>query len=137
MPDARCTRGLVCQLCKRCAHEHTGSAEAIRHSLRNGFTAYTCSPRCTGLVSHRRLEFITRNLIPASGDRDRTTSPSASVPLVSRHKGVHRIPRPTFVTTRTPLLRERDSAQTIINLRKTEEEYFSRRGLTLRGVDSD
>ena len=27
------------------AHEHTGSAEAIRHSLRNGFTAYTCSSR--------------------------------------------------------------------------------------------
>src|SRR4051794_13344616 len=25
---------------KKCAHEHTGSAEAIRHSLRNGFTAY-------------------------------------------------------------------------------------------------
>ena len=27
------------------AHEHTGSAEAIRPSLRNGFTAYTRSPR--------------------------------------------------------------------------------------------
>ena len=27
------------------AHEHTGSAEAIRPSLRSGFTAYTCSPR--------------------------------------------------------------------------------------------
>src|ERR1700682_1218213 len=26
---------------KENAHEHTGSAEAIRHSLRNGFTAYT------------------------------------------------------------------------------------------------
>jgi hypothetical protein len=25
---------------KKCAHEHTGSAENIRHSLRNGFTAY-------------------------------------------------------------------------------------------------
>jgi hypothetical protein len=25
---------------KRSAHEHTGSAEAIRHSLRDGFTAY-------------------------------------------------------------------------------------------------
>jgi hypothetical protein len=27
------------------AHEHTGSAEAVRPSLRNGFTAYTRSPR--------------------------------------------------------------------------------------------
>jgi hypothetical protein len=25
---------------KECAHEHTGSAESIRPSLRNGFTAY-------------------------------------------------------------------------------------------------
>jgi hypothetical protein len=24
MPDARCTRGLVCMCTKRCAHEHTG-----------------------------------------------------------------------------------------------------------------
>ena len=40
MPDARCTRGLVCKKQKKNAHEHTGSAEALRHSLRNGFTAY-------------------------------------------------------------------------------------------------
>ena len=40
MPDARCTRGLMCKLAKKGAHEHTGSAENIRHSLRNGFTAY-------------------------------------------------------------------------------------------------
>jgi len=40
MPDARCTRGLVCKWTKENAHEHTGSAEALRHSLRNGFTAY-------------------------------------------------------------------------------------------------
>jgi hypothetical protein len=36
MPDARCTRGLVCKIVRRNAHEHTGSAEAIRHSLREG-----------------------------------------------------------------------------------------------------
>ena len=40
MPDARCTRGLVCMCTSKCAHEHTGEAENIRHSLRNGFTAY-------------------------------------------------------------------------------------------------
>src|SRR6202163_1684020 len=40
MPDARCTRGLACKTGNENAHEHTGSAEAIRHSLRNGFTAY-------------------------------------------------------------------------------------------------
>src|SRR3982075_668088 len=37
----RAAPAVSCAMCtKRCAHEHTGSAEAIRHSLRNGFTAY-------------------------------------------------------------------------------------------------
>ena len=40
MPDARCTRDLMRNVHKECAHEHTGEAENIRHSLRNGFTAY-------------------------------------------------------------------------------------------------
>ena len=40
MPDARCTRGPVCKMGEGNAHEQTGSAEALRHSLRNGFTAY-------------------------------------------------------------------------------------------------
>jgi hypothetical protein len=35
---------------KRNAHEHTGSAEAIRHSLRNGFTAYSALSLVIGLV---------------------------------------------------------------------------------------
>ena len=49
-----------------------------RHSLRNGVTAYTWSPRCAGLSGHRRRVLVTRGLISASGDRDRTISPSAS-----------------------------------------------------------
>jgi hypothetical protein len=40
MPDARCTRGLACKTGKENAHEHTGSAEALRHSLRNGFNGF-------------------------------------------------------------------------------------------------
>ena len=52
MPDARCTRGLVCKMDKGNAHEHTGSAEALRHSLRNGFTAYNViSPENRALLS--------------------------------------------------------------------------------------
>ena len=35
-PGARCTRGPVCLLLGKNAHEHTGSAEAIRPSLRGG-----------------------------------------------------------------------------------------------------
>src|SRR6266852_2360710 len=37
---------------KENAHEHTGSAEALRHSLRNGFTAYfALSPENRALLS--------------------------------------------------------------------------------------
>src|SRR4249920_3414595 len=39
-PGARCTRGLVCKVRNKNAHEHTGSAGASRPSLRSGFTAY-------------------------------------------------------------------------------------------------
>src|ERR1700730_18009110 len=41
MPDARCTRGLVCKGQKEKRTRAYRAAEAIRHSLRNGFTAYT------------------------------------------------------------------------------------------------
>jgi hypothetical protein len=54
MPDARCTRGLVCKRAEKSAHEHTGSAEAIRHSLRNGFTAYAVISPATNSSCHRR-----------------------------------------------------------------------------------
>src|ERR1700675_266384 len=50
-PDARCTRGLVCKHAQKNAHEHTGSAEAIRHSLRNGFTAYNALSPVIGFLA--------------------------------------------------------------------------------------
>ena len=40
MPDARCTRGLVCKIVQRKRTRAYRAAENIRHSLRNGFTAY-------------------------------------------------------------------------------------------------
>jgi hypothetical protein len=39
---------------KECAHEHTGSAEASRLSLRDGFTAYFVLSPVNGLCCHRR-----------------------------------------------------------------------------------
>jgi hypothetical protein len=54
MPDARCTRGLACKTGNENAHEHTGSAENIRHSLRNGFTAYNALSPATNSSCHRR-----------------------------------------------------------------------------------
>jgi hypothetical protein len=54
MPGARCTRGLVCKIVRKNAHEHTGSAETLRHPPRNGFTAYIALSPATNSSCHRR-----------------------------------------------------------------------------------
>jgi hypothetical protein len=64
MPDARCTRRPVCKKVQENAHEHTGSAENIRHSLRNGFTAYNALSSATNSSCHRRRRI---SGIPAPG----------------------------------------------------------------------
>jgi hypothetical protein len=50
MPGARCTRGLVCQLRKQRRTRAYRAAEALRHPLRNGFTAYIALSPVSGLV---------------------------------------------------------------------------------------
>jgi hypothetical protein len=50
---ARCTRGLVCKAVRKNAHEHTGSAETLRHSPRNGFTTYAVLSPATNSSCHR------------------------------------------------------------------------------------
>jgi len=63
---------------RRSAHEHTGTDGAIRHSLRNGFTAYAVLSPATNSSCHRRqrisgrsssVELISppHNLAPATG----------------------------------------------------------------------
>ena len=55
------------------AHEHTGSAEAVRHPLRNGFTAYFVLSPVSGLFCHRHWRDIFRQLsasIAAPGPHD-------------------------------------------------------------------
>ncbi len=68
--------------CARCtkenAHEHTGSAEAIRHSLRDGFTAYFVLSPGTGLSCPRHLADTSATLdasVRASGPHDLTSTP--------------------------------------------------------------
>jgi hypothetical protein len=85
-----------CALCSRSMHTsiHSGGTGNIRHSPRNGFTAYIALSPGTGLFCPRHFRGIVshQTLAPASGRQDHTTSPSASVSLVSRHRRVHRIP---------------------------------------------
>ena len=83
------------------AHEHTGSAEAIRHSLRNGFTAYIVLSPVSGLVVTVTDRITPADLAPASRRQDHTTSPYAFVhssALARLNKSVHRIPSQRLVT---------------------------------------
>ena len=83
------------------AHEHTGSAEAVRPSLRTGFTTYfVLTPARPGLfvTVASVMRSIIANLTPAKGRQDHTTLSSAQAALVSRSPRVHRSPRPTSVT---------------------------------------
>jgi hypothetical protein len=84
MPDAGHTRGLACKKSALLRTQATTGQPGQPALPAQWVTAYTRSPRCTGLFGHRRLALVTQGLIPASGDRDNTTSPSASRALVFR-----------------------------------------------------
>jgi hypothetical protein len=49
------------------ARKKSQGSRNTRHSLRNGFTAYTCSPRCAGLFGHRRPAKRPAGLDPSVG----------------------------------------------------------------------
>jgi hypothetical protein len=81
------------------AHEHTGSAETLRPSLRNGFTAYSALPgERAFLPPSPPRSLLFKNLTPASRRQDHTASPSA--PACARQPQAARPPHPTarFVT---------------------------------------
>src|SRR5262245_50832935 len=72
----------------------TGSTGAVRLSLRDGVTVSFVLFPVTGLSCHRRLSrklVRAKDLAPASGRQNHTTSPSADVAFVSRNTCVHRI----------------------------------------------
>jgi hypothetical protein len=67
---------------KENAHEHTGSAEASRPSLRDGVTVYRALTPVTGFVATVAGGILPANLTPASGRQDHTTSPYAETTFV-------------------------------------------------------
>src|SRR2546430_9834567 len=83
MPGACCTRGLVCNGVDRCAHEHTGTAGALRHPLRNGLTAYAA------LSLETNSSCLHRCRLDGSIDPVGSTSPPAALhqPRVSGPHG--------------------------------------------------
>jgi hypothetical protein len=101
-PGARCTRGLVCNVRRKCAHEHTGPAEASRLSLRDGFTvSFGLSP-VTGFLATVACERIHKldASTGASGPHDFAVRISHARPSqLSRPPHLTR----AFVTCATPL----------------------------------
>jgi hypothetical protein len=86
------------QVAQKNAHEHTGSAEAIRHSLRNGFTLIPCSPRRPGFFATvvRAPERELDASVAASGPHVFAVRLGA-VRLTALRRPSH--PRPASVTT--------------------------------------
>ncbi|MFH0300048.1 hypothetical protein AAFX91_23010, partial [Bradyrhizobium sp. 31Argb] len=79
-------------------------------SLRDGVTASFVLSPVTGLSCHRHLKrelLRAKNLAPASGRQDHTTSPSADVTLVFRNNCVHRISPHVRDDREPPLIRVR------------------------------
>src|SRR6266699_7066684 len=82
----------------------TGSDVSLRHSPRNGFTAYfVLSPARSGLFVTVISRLLGADLTPASRRQDHTTSPSASAPFVTCAARVHRIPPRVRDDARSPL----------------------------------
>jgi hypothetical protein len=100
-PAVSCAR-----LCEECAHEHTGSAETLRHPPRNGFTAYAVLSPATNSSCHRRcrldgcsirLDRIShRQLDTSNGCQNHTVLPYASAPFVLRAVNRSRETRPAI-----------------------------------------
>ncbi|MEA2917500.1 MAG: hypothetical protein QOJ15_9581 [Bradyrhizobium sp.] len=123
-PGARCTRGLVCKNAQKNAHEHTGSAEAIRHSLRNGLRLIRALPGDRAFLPPSPA-LLSANLTPASGRQDHTTSPSASAPFV-KSASASTASRPASVTLRNAPLGQDGYSYSLI-LTSEKPNFFAKR----------
>jgi hypothetical protein len=141
-----------CAKCaKRCAHEHTGTAEALRHSLRNGLTAYAelSLETNSSCLHHCRLDGsidpVGSISPPAAWHQPRVSGPhgfavrfsadhlarcarSRITALQTRFApdaAASTASRPAFVTTRDPpLLSRRDARKKPLIWGGWEAEYF-------------
>jgi hypothetical protein len=122
------------------AHEHTGSAEAVRPSLRNGFTAYiVLSPARPGLlvtVIPKKRELLA-NLTPAigaSGPHD------FAVRFTRRSSKAHPrppLPAPTSVTmANVPSSRDGMARDKQVIWVRSQELFLKIRNDGVKGMDT-
>jgi hypothetical protein len=137
-PGARRTRSLACKMIEAHEHRHHRFAGFTRPSLRNGFNGFLRAlpgdRACLPPSSLRSL--LLKNLMPASGHQDHTTSPSASAPFVKGAIHVHRIP-PRVRDDREPPLCEAGRGELVKVICPTgKAENFSCGGWTRKLPDS-
>jgi hypothetical protein len=95
----RAAPAVSCAMCtKKCAHEHTGSAESIRPSLRNGFTAYSALSPATNSCCHRRLRIDDFAHPGWAGKTSAglTSATDARTTRLHRTQHLHHMPRPAI-----------------------------------------
>jgi len=97
MPGADRTRSLVCEMKKHTSKVTTGNAERSGIPRAMVWAAAPCSPRCLGLVSHRRSrDYLPQTWPQRRGDRttrlDRTRRAAR---LATQPRPPH--PAPTLV----------------------------------------
>ena len=115
----------------------TGTAESSRHSLRDGFNAYSALSPGTGLSCPRRRA-ITARLGLSVGRPGPHAFTSASAPFVrtndrARRQGVHRIPRSTCRDDRPkrPSASEAGRGHHTSDFRDLPSDLFWRGGLDM------
>ena len=132
MPGARCTHSLACKMKTSIRVSHHRFAETLGHSLRDGVNGFLRalpgdrallppSPADMACLNPVGPTLPPRNLTPASGRQDHTTSPSAAI--VSRPRAVDRsriqenppcdhVARPTLPRPPHPAPNVRDDRET-------------------------
>jgi hypothetical protein len=125
-PDAPAAARVVVESTRVSHHGHT---ENTRHSPRNGFNGFLRAlpgdRACLPPSSLRSL--LLKNLMPASGHQDHTTSPSASSALVRSAVRVHRIPPHVRDDRETPLDLGRDGLVYCCFYRTEKRKIFRER----------
>jgi hypothetical protein len=119
---------------KKGAHEHTGTDGTLRHSLRNGFTAYIALSPENGSFASVIGGTPPANLTPAPRRQDHTTSPYASVTLVRRDISVHRISLHVRDDREAPFIRRETRGVMPLICPTARDEYFLGEGWTDFGV---
>ena len=132
MPDARCTRGLACNVHQKMrtrAYRFGGNTPAFPAQWLYGlYVIVLVTGFLATIIPEKR--WLLPNLTPAPGRRTRTISPYAFATLVSRSISVHRIP-PHVRDDRDRPSACRETGQVKLLICPTAQpEYFSREGWT-------